>query len=165
MKILSTVLVALPLAALLCGCQLNEKGTKMAVINTKEVVTKCNAGMRTVEEVQKQFAERQEQLKAQEDAIQKLRQDPAVADPKSGKKGELQALVQKFVEDSQKLRKDVADVEAVKFKPVVDKINKVLADYAKEQGIVGVQDKNGFAYVDASIDITDAIIRRVDQAQ
>jgi outer membrane protein len=137
----------------------------MAVINTKEVLTKCNDGIRIVEELQKQFAERQEQLKAQEESIQKLRQNPAVSDPKSGKREELQTLVQKLMEDSQKLRQDVGDVEAVKFKPVVDKVNKALAAYAKEHGLVSVQDKTGFAYIDPSIDITDAIIKQVDETK
>jgi len=137
----------------------------MAVINTKEVLTKCNDGIRIVEELQKQFAERQEQLKVQEESIQKLRQNPAVSDPKSGKREELQTLVQKLMEDSQKLRQDVGDVEAVKFKPVVDKVNKALAAYAKEHGLVSVQDKTGFAYIDPSIDITDAIIKQVDETK
>jgi len=159
----TTFWVALSLMAMLSGCQLFEKGTKAAVINTREVLTKCNDGIRVVEEVQKQFAERQEQLKAQEEAIQKLRQNSAIADPKSGKKNELQSLVQKYVEDNQKLRKDVGETEAVKFKPVVDKINKALAEYAKEHGLVSVQDKNGFAFIDPSIDITDAIIKKVDR--
>jgi outer membrane protein len=159
------MLVVLILAGILCGCQLSDKGTKAAVINTRDVLTKCNDGLRAVEEVQRQFADRQAQLKAQEEAMQQLRQNPTLNEPKSGKKRELQSLTQKFIEDSQKLRKDVGDVEAVKFKPIVDKINKVLATYAKEHGFVSVQDKNGFAYIDPSIDITDAIIKLVDQVK
>ena len=61
------------------------------------------------------------------------------------------------------MRKDVGDEEAVAFKPVVDRINKALAHYAKEHNLLSVQDKNGFAYIDPSIDITEAIIKQVDQ--
>ena len=75
----------------------------------------------------------------------------------------LQAMAQKLVVDSQQLRKDVGEAEAAKFKPIVDKINKALAEYAKEHGLLSVQDKNGFAYIDPSIDITQEIIKRVDQ--
>jgi outer membrane protein len=157
------VLVVSALLGGLSGCQLFDNGPKTAVINTRDVLTKCNDGLRVVEEIQKQFSYRQEQLKAQDESLQKRRLDPALSDPKSGKKDELQALVQQFLEDSQKLRKDVGDVEAVKFKPVVDKINKALAGYAKAHGLVSVQDKNGFAYIDPSIDITEVIIKQVDQ--
>ncbi|MHC1712100.1 MAG: OmpH family outer membrane protein [Solidesulfovibrio sp.] len=163
MKLRMAFLALLALTTVFWGCDQTGKPTKMAVINTKEVITKCNIGIRTVEEVQRQFDDRQNELKKQEQAIQKLREDPAVSDPKSGKKEALQNLAQKFVDESQRLRKDVADTEAVKFKPVVDKINKVLAEYAKEHGLAGVQDKNGFAYIDPSIDITEEIIKKIDQ--
>ena len=63
------MLVVLILAGILCGCQLSDKGTKAAVINTRDVLTKCNDGLRAVEEVQRQFADRQAQLKAQEEAM------------------------------------------------------------------------------------------------
>ncbi len=165
MKILTNLLVALSLAGLLCGCQAFERAPKAAVINTKEVLTKCNDGIRAVEAVQKQFADRKTQLKAQEEAIAQLRKDPAINDAKLGKRLELQTLGQKYAEDIQKLRKDISEAEATAFKPIVDKINKALAAYAKAHGLLSVQDKNGFAYIDPSIDITDAIIKQVDQMQ
>lgn len=84
-------------------CDQGGKSTKRAVINTKEVITKCNVGIRAVEEVQRQSADRQNELKKQEQAIQKLQETPVVADPKLLKKDELQNLVQKFVEQSQRL--------------------------------------------------------------
>jgi outer membrane protein len=61
------------------------------------------------------------------------------------------------------VRKDVADAEAVTFKPVVDKSDKVPSEYAKEHGIAGVQDKNGFASIDSSIDRAEDIIKKVEQ--
>jgi len=162
---LSTLLAFLALVGLLGGCDLFGAQPKTAVINTRDVITKCTEGIRAVTEVQKQFADRQTRLKAQEETISKLRQSPAMADPKSGKKEELRTLVQKYVADSQQLRKDVSEVEAAKFKPIVDRINKALAEYAKEHGLVSVQDKNGFAYINPSIDITDAIIKKVDETK
>jgi outer membrane protein len=158
--------VCLLLAMLLImGCKLEEKSAGMAVINSRDVVTKCNDGMRVSEEIQRHFADRRDNLKNQEDAIRKLQNDPAFSDPKSGKKDELQRLAKAYMEESQQFRQDVSNEEAVKFKPVLDKINKILAEYAKEHGLVGVQDKNGFAYVDPSIDITEEIVKRVDQAK
>jgi hypothetical protein len=73
------------------------------------VLTKCNDGSRVVEENQNQFANRQAQLKVQEAPTLKLRQNPALSDPKSGKKEELQVLVQKPVADRQQLHKDTEE--------------------------------------------------------
>jgi len=157
-----TLLLLAVVPIVLSGCHRDDTRTTIAVINSKQVVTTCNAGIRIVQEIQKQFAARRQALKDEQEALRKLQADPAVNDPKSGRKAALQARLQQFVRDSQALRQDVAEAEAEKFRPVVDKINKVLADYAKEHGLVGVQDKAGFAYLDPSIDITQAIIKRVD---
>lgn len=137
----------------------------MAVINTRDVITKCDAGMKAAEEVRGKFVSRQEALKKQEEAIERLKVEPALSDPKSGKREALESLVRQFVADNQALRKNVGEEEAARFKPVVDKINKILAEYAKEHGLVSVQDKNGFAYIAPAIDITEAIIKKVDEAK
>ena len=153
-------------ALLLCsGCQMLESKPTMAVLNTREVITKCNAGMQAAEKVRAKFAARQDALKKQEEAIENLKTDPALNDPRSGKQAELDKLARQYVADAQALRKDVGEEEAVTFKPIVDRINKVLAQYAKEHHLLSVQDKNGFAYSDPSIDITEAIIKLVDDAK
>jgi outer membrane protein len=148
----------------LSGCNLSGK-PNAAVIDFKAAVNGCNAGIQARQDIQHVFADRQNDLKNQEEAIRKLQNDPGLADPKSGKKDELQRLLNAYAPASQQFRQDVAAEEAAKFKPVLDKINKVLAEYAKEHGLVSVQDKNGFAYVDPSIDITEEIVKRVDQAK
>jgi len=157
--------LALGLATLCAGCQFGEAKPTMAVMNTRDVITKCDSGMKAAEEVRSKFASRQEALKKQEAALAKLKADPAVSDPKSGKRAELEALARQYVADSQALRKDIGEEETIKFKPIVDRINKVLADYVKEHGLLSVQDKNGFTYIDPSIDITDSITKRVDTMQ
>lgn len=147
------------------GCTQEKKPSSAAVINTREVLTKCNAGIQVSQDIQHEFAEQQNALKKQEDAIQKLQNDPQLSDPKSGKKEELQRLMKIYVDANQQFRRDVGNAEAARFQPVVDKVNKALAEYAKTHGLVSIQDKTGFAYVDSSIDITEAIIKQVDQAR
>ncbi|EKO37883.1 MAG: outer membrane protein [Solidesulfovibrio magneticus str. Maddingley MBC34] len=153
-------------ALLLCsGCQMLESKPTTAVINTRDVITKCNAGMQAAEKVRAKFAARQDALKKQEEAIEKLKIDPALNDPKTGKQAELEKLARQYVADTQTLRKDVGEEEAATFKPIVDRINKVLAAYSKEHGLLSVQDKNGFAFIDPRIDITEDIIKLVDEAK
>lgn len=163
MSRVSLLLCALLVLPALSGCDLNGKPSGMAVIDTREVVTKCAPGIQVAQDIQHQFNERQNDLRKQEEAIRKLQGDPALNDPKSGKKDELQRLINTFAQASQQFRADVGQTEAAKLKPVFDKINKVLADYAKAHGLAAIQDKKGFAYVDPSIDITAEIIKQVDQ--
>ncbi len=158
-------LLVLGVVLLCSGCQMSEGKPTTAVINTRDVITKCNAGMQAAEKVRTKFASRQDTLKKQEEAIEKLKTDPALNDPRSGKQVELDKLARQYVADAQALRKDVGEEEAVTFKPIVDRINKVLAQYAKAHGLLSVQDKNGFAYIDPSLDITEAIIKLVDEAK
>lgn len=165
MKLRLVLLLSLGLAALCAGCQSGEAKPAMAVMNTREVLTKCDAGMKAAEEVREKFASRQDALKTQEAAIAKLKADPALSDQKSGKRAELEALTRQFIADSQALRKDVGEEETLRFKPIVDRINKALSDYAAEHHLLSVQDKNGFAFIHPSIDITEAIIKKVDETK
>lgn len=165
MKWRLVLLLSLGLATLCAGCQFGETKPAMAVMNTREVLTKCDAGMKAAEEVREKFASRQDALKKREEALAKLQADPAVADPKSGKRAELEALARQYAADSQALRKDVSEEESLKFKPIVDRINKTLAEYATEHNLNAIQDKSGFAYINPAIDITQAIIKKLDDAK
>ena len=165
MKLHAVILFLLSLVTFCAGCQPGAPKPTMAVMSTREVITKCNAGLKAAEEVRGKFAPRQEALKKQEEAIEKLKADPAASDQKSGKRAELDTLTRQYVADAQTLRRDIGEEEAARFKPVVDKINKALDAYAKEHGLFSVQDKNGFAYVSPAIDITDEIIRLVDEVK
>ncbi len=163
MKLRFVLPLLLGFAAICAGCQFGESKPTMAVMNTREVITKCAEGMKAAERVRAKFAPRQEAMKTQEEAIAKLKADPALSDPNSGKRAELETLARQYVVDRQTLSKEVGEEEAVQFKPIVDKINAVLATYAKANGLLSVQDKNGFTYIDSSIDITEAIIKKVDE--
>ncbi|GAB6038031.1 hypothetical protein JCM15519_25900 [Fundidesulfovibrio butyratiphilus] len=48
---------------------------------------------------------------------------------------------------------------------MLDKINKVLTEYAQDHALLSIQDINGFAYIDPSLNITAAIIKQVDQIE
>jgi len=161
----SLILFLVLVAVAVCGgCKTEEPKPRMAVINTKEVITKCNAGLKAAQEVREKFSQRQEDLKKLEESIAALRADPTIADAASPKRAELEQLANKYIADSQALRKDMGEEETARYKPIVDKVNKILSQYAKEHGLVSIQDKNGFAYIDASIDITGAIIKKLDDA-
>jgi Skp family chaperone for outer membrane proteins len=47
----------------------------------------------------------------------------------------------------------------------VEKVTGVVRAYAQEKKLSGVQDRTLFLYFDPSLDITEEIIKRVNQAQ
>lgn len=135
---------------------------RVMVVNVKEVLGKTSDGKRIAEEMQKKFASRQATLQSQEETIRRLKADPGLSDPKTGKRDEMLRLTRVVNDGVQQLRSDVAAEEAVLYKPLVDKINKALGDHAKENGLLGIQDAAGYAYIDPSLNITQQIISRVD---
>lgn len=157
------VLAFLGLLAVMAGCKSWGSDGHLAVINVHEVVTKSNIGIRAVQEVKEKFADRHLALKQQEAALKQLEAVLRV-DPSLEKRDQLQRLAREYAMAGQQLLKDEAAEKASKYQPVVDQINKVVAAYAKEKGLLGIQDSKAFAYVDPSLDITAEIIRRINQA-
>lgn len=137
--------------------------TKFAVINTREILTKCEPGAQAIAAIQNSFAERRKEMAAKEQELLKLQEEVKAKGEKSPAATQLQTKFQKFREDDQKFKQDLSQEEGIKLKPVADKINKVISDYAKSKGISGVQERAGFVYYDYSMDITDEIIKLVNQ--
>ncbi len=135
---------------------------RVMVVNVKEVLAKTSDGLRISGEMREKFASRQATLQSQEETIRRLKADPGLSDPKTGKREEMLRLTRAVNDGVQQLRSDVAAEEAVQYKPLVDKINKALGEHAKENGLLGIQDAAGYAYIDPSLNITQQIISRVD---
>jgi len=153
MFVLVSALIALP-----CHAQ-----SKLAVINTREVLTKCEPGAQAINSIQNSFAERRKQMGAMEQEIIKLQEEAKAKGEKSTAAILLQTKFQKFQEEDQKFKQDLTQEEGIKLKPVADKITKVISDYAKSKGISAIQERGVFVYFDYSLDITDDIIKLVNQ--
>ena len=156
-----TVAVCLVLVSLLLFTTFAQAQTRIAVINTRDVLTKCEPGAQAISAIQNSFAERRKQMSGLEQELRKLQEE--AKGEKSPAASQMQAKLQKFREEDQKFKQDLSQEEGLRLKPVADKINKVISDYAKSKGISGVQERGAFVYVDYSLDITDEIIKLVNQ--
>jgi outer membrane protein len=139
--------------------------TKLVVINTRDVLTKCDEGAKTVKAIEAKFADRKKQMAALEQEVLTLQEDVKAKGEKSPKFQELKTKAVKFQREDQRFRQDVNQEESQKFKPLADKIAKILSDYAKEKGIQGIQERGLYVYVDPGMDITDEIITKVNQTK
>lgn len=171
---LTPLFVAIILSALCLSCKLDElqetkkepdPATKLAIISSREILTKCDAGAQVISFIQSKFSERRIQLGLMEQDIRKLQEDTANATEFGPKKKLLQEKLNIYTEAERKLRQEVSQEEAVQFKPVLETVNKILTEYAKEKNISAVQERGTFVYFNRSLDITEIIINRVNLAK
>lgn len=136
-----------------------------AIISLRDVLVRCEWGTKVIADIQGRFSERRIQLGLLEQDIKTL-QEQMQSDGKKGPKASLlRQKFQAYAEQEQKLREDVGQEESQRFGPVLELVNKVLAAYIKEKQLSSIQDKAAFLYYANSMDITDEIVQRVNQAQ
>jgi outer membrane protein len=135
---------------------------KIAIISSRDVLTRCDAGARIVSEIQGKFSDQRIDLGLLEQDIRKLQDDVKSPTDKNPKAALLQDKLQAYAEAERKLRQAVVQEESVRFKPIADEINKVLDIYAKEKHLSGIQERGMYVYYDRSLDITEEIIKRVN---
>ncbi len=171
---LTPLFVSIILSVLCLSCKLDESQeakkeseptTKLAIISSRDILTKCDAGAQVISFIQSKFSERRIQLGLLEQDIRKLQEDTSNSTEFGPKKKLLQEKLRNYTEEERKLRQEVAQEEAVQFKPVLERVNKTLTDYAKEKNISAVQERGTFVYFDRSLDITEIIINRVNLAK
>ena len=156
----AVLLVAATLAAIPCHAQ------KIAAVNTREVLVKCDEGAKAVAEIRAAFAPRQESMAALKKEIDALSgQQGTKALDKGPQKTELENKVKKFAQDEAQFRKDLAAEEEKRLKPVAEKVSAAIRAYGQEKGLTGVQERGLYLYLDPSLDITDEIVKRVNQAK
>jgi outer membrane protein len=168
----SSTLLAMLFMALFCvSCQSEDKkGTKtestpamkIAVISSRDVLTRCDIGAQTVSDIQGKFSDQRIQLGVLEQDIRKLQEEMVNTQGKSPKAPLLQEKLQAYAEGERKLRQEVGQEENVRFKPIADVINKVLDEYAKQNNLSGIQERGVYVYYNPALDITEEIIKRVN---
>ncbi|MYL85334.1 hypothetical protein GTA51_19760 [Desulfovibrio aerotolerans] len=137
--------------------------TRIAVVNSREILTKCNAGAKLVKGIQDKFADRRQEAAKLEQWAGKLQKEASESNIKDARKKDIMAELQQIGDKLQQFTRDVTQEENIQFKPVVDKVNQALGEYAKQKGISGIQDRANYVYVGPDMDITEEIIKKVNQ--
>jgi len=135
----------------------------IAVVSGQDVVLKSDQGIQIAKDLKAKFDDRKNQLTKDEQDLLQLKKDVDAPNAPASKIKAFQTKRDKFVADNQKFQIELRQAEADAFKPVLSKVNSLLKDYAKEKGLKGIQERTGYVFVDPSIDITDEIIKRMNQ--
>ncbi|MFP5222714.1 MAG: OmpH family outer membrane protein [Acidobacteriota bacterium] len=160
------VLLAVCVMVLATGAVPAFAESKIALVNLREVLAKCEVGAKAGAELRAVFTPRQQKLaEMKQEALALQEQLKAKAPEKSPKSAELEAKVRKVNEDEALLRRDIAAEEETRLKPIIEKATATIRAYGQEKKLAGVQDRGSFLYFDPSLDITDEIIKRMNQAQ
>ena len=139
---------------------------KFAVVNSREVVAKCDMGVKAMAEMKDIFAPRQQELAAHQQEIRDLQaQTQGKALEKNPRKAELETKLRNYAQEEAILRRDLAMEEEKRLKPITEKLVAVIRAYAQEKKLAAVQERGSYMYVDPSLDITQEILSRMNQAQ
>ena len=135
----------------------------IAVVSGQDVVLKSDQGVQIAKDLDAKFGDRKKQLTKDEQELIQLKKDADAPNASASKTKAFNTKRDKFVADSQKFQLELRQAEVDAFKPLLIKANGLLKDYAKEKGLKGVQEHAGYVFVDPSIDITDEMIKRMNQ--
>jgi len=135
----------------------------IAVVSGQDMLLKSEQGVQIAKDLDVKFGDRKKQLAKDEQELIQLTKDVNVPNAPVSKIKAFQTKRDKFVADSQKFQIELRQAERDAFKPLLDKAHGLLQDYAKEKGLKGIQERTGYVFVDPSIDITDEMIKRMNQ--
>jgi len=138
---------------------------KTAYASSREILFRSDAGSKAAKDIDAKFADRRKALAAMEADLVKLQDEVKAAGDKSPKLAEFQAKAAKFQEERGKLYQEASQEESRQLQPIADKITRAIADYAKEKGIQIVQERPALLFLDPSLDITNDIIKKVNETK
>ena len=165
--------VSMAVAALAIPALAQTTPARVAVIDVNKVLTQSSAGKAAYDKLKKLQEERIEKAKAMDEELRKL--DADINSKKlslsEDKLSEMQKQLadkrismQRYAQDADREIGEARDRELqaleAKIKPVIDGIG-------KEMGIAAIFNKfeSGLVYASDAIDITDAVVKRFNEAQ
>ena len=135
----------------------------IAVVSSQDVLLKSDQGIQIAKDLDAQFSDKNKQLVKDKQELVQLQKE---ADAPKASESKIKAFTtkqDKFSAERQKLQIEFRKAELAAFKPLGDRIRGILQDYIKEKGLKGIQERAGYLAVDPSLDITDEIIKRLNQ--
>ena len=144
---------------------------KIGVMNVQKIIVSCDAGKEAKTRFEQKMKDLQDSFKEEENALKELQDEikkksSAWSEEKKAEKirvfqkngRELQAKT----EDARFEMKQLQDKE---LEPILKALEKVVDAFGQENGYTAIMDsKSGVIYFDKKIDISDAIVQKLDEA-
>lgn len=143
---------------------------KIAVINVQKVLLTCEAGKKAKEkvdakmkELQGTFKQDEEALKALQDEIKK-KSSAWSEEKKAEKVREYQKNGRELQVKTDDAKFEMKQLQDKEVEPILKALEKVVEKFGKEKGYTAVLESRNGLYFDDSIDITDTIIKKLNEA-
>ena len=144
---------------------------KIAVINVQKIIISCESGKAAKErfdvkmkELQGGFKKEEEALKILQDEIKK-KSSAWSEEKKAEKVREYQKNGRELQAKTDDARFEMKQLQDKELEPILKALEKVVDKYGKEKGYTAILDsKNGVVYFDETIEVSDAITKRLNEA-
>lgn len=163
---------ALLAAALISVSGVANAQSKLAVIDVEAILTNSQRGKAVLESIREFSRTKSEALRGLQEELQRLNQK--FADGRLSLAEDVLAGMQKELEDKtiaarraqDDAQRELKEMQQKKFEKVEEDILPIITAVGKEQGYTMIFNKyeGGLVYADESVDITQAVIDRFDQA-
>jgi outer membrane protein len=144
---------------------------KLAVINVQKIIVTCESGKAAKErfdvkmkELQGSFKKEEEALKVLQDEIKK-KSSAWSEEKKAEKVREYQKNGRELQAKTDDARFEMKQLQDKELEPILKALEKVVEKYGKEKGYTAILDsKNGVVYFDDAIEVSDTIIKKLNEA-
>ncbi|MBY0316888.1 MAG: OmpH family outer membrane protein [Bdellovibrionales bacterium] len=144
---------------------------KAGFIDMQKAIQATSAGKKAKKELEGEFEKKKKELKKKEEDLKKKAEDfdkkkMVLSDKvREEKQIELQEEMMKFREELSKSQVMIQQKERDLTKPIVEKIQKVIADVSKEKGYSMVFEKaeQSVIWAQGELDITDEVVKKFEK--
>jgi outer membrane protein len=142
---------------------------KIGVMNVQKIIIECEAGKAAKGRFDVKMKELQSTFKAEEDALKELQAEIKKKssawseEKKNDKVREFQKSGRELQAKTEDARFEMKTLQDKELEPILKALEKVVSAYGKANGYTAIMDsKSGVVYFDEKIDISDAIIKKLN---
>lgn len=143
--------------------------SKIGIMNVQKIIVTCEAGKAAKTRFDSKMKELQVSFKAEEDALKDLqaeikKKSSAWSEEKKAEKvREFQKSGRELQAKTEDARFEMKQMQDKELEPILKALEKIVDEFGKDNGFTAILDsKNGVIYFDPKIDVSDAIVEKLD---
>ncbi|MGW8193100.1 MAG: OmpH family outer membrane protein [Desulforhopalus sp.] len=144
---------------------------KIGVMDVQKIITSCAAGQKAKARFDKKMQELQTSFKSEEDALKEMQAEIKKKssiwseEKKAEKVREFQKSGRELQAKTEDARFEMKQLQDKELEPILKSLEKVVDKYGKDNGYTAIMDsRNGVIFYDRKIDISDALVKKLNEA-
>ncbi len=144
---------------------------KIGIINLDDALSNSSAGKAALSGLKSKFEAREKAMAAQGEELKKMQdelQKKSVAlsqDAMKAKAADFETKARKYLEDRNKLQQEEQQAQQGVLQPLLNRLQKVVSDYATQNGYTLILEARSVPYFDPKMDVTAAIQSQFDKSK